>query len=280
VGEIHFIFGDDTQRAWDVDGQVWVSVSGSTVVDATAASGGGIKGKITVDSDKGLAVASGVLSASINTSGGLQFNSSSKAIEAKLEANKGLGVGANGLAITLNGTTLSLGAPGIAVAGLPSLFTVNGTAVGANVTAANLDILTGSGSTTLHTHAATVATKAPILEAAYAVSVAIAAGDPVYWSTTNDRVGKADAGDSTKIEIIGVARVGQATPGSDATIVHLGICPSVLTSATAGAIYYVADTGGLTATLPAAGKNICIAGYAKNATDLMVQPRFIGLRAA
>jgi len=118
AGEIHFVRTNDSQYAWDDDTSTWNVLSGSGAIpDATSASGGGIKGKVTADSDKGLTITSGIME------------------------------------VHLNGTTLAVGASGLSVQGLPSLFEINGAAVSVNVTAANLSTLTGGTSTTLHSHA-------------------------------------------------------------------------------------------------------------------------------
>lgn len=75
-----------------------------------------------------------------------------KTLQVKVDGSHGIIKGDSGLELELNGTTLSVGASGLSVAGLPSLFTINGTAVGANVTATNLDALTAGTDTSLHTH--------------------------------------------------------------------------------------------------------------------------------
>jgi len=119
-GELHYARNNDVIYGWDDDANVWQTMSGSaSIPDATSASGGGTKGKVTADSDKGLVIASGVMEVNIDAVT-LDFDATTKKIE---------------------------------VTGLPSLFEINGTAVGVNVTAPNLDTLTGGGGTTLHTHA-------------------------------------------------------------------------------------------------------------------------------
>jgi hypothetical protein len=121
-GEIHFVLTNDSQYAWDGDANQWNVLTGAGAVpDATSGSGGAVKGKVTFDSDLGLVVSSGVASINIDDTP----------------------------------DTLDVDASGLKVVGLPSLFKINDVAVGANVTAANLDTLTGSGGTTLHSHSHT-----------------------------------------------------------------------------------------------------------------------------
>lgn len=121
-GEIHFVLSNDSQYAWDGDAQQWNILSGSgSIPDATSASGGGVKGKVTADSDKGLVITSGVM-------------------EVKIDDTP---------------DTLDVDADGLKVVGLPSQFKINGTQVSANVTATNLGTLTAGSSSdaqSLHTH--------------------------------------------------------------------------------------------------------------------------------
>jgi len=92
----------------------------------------------------------------INAGDGL--SKSGNTLDVDLATNSGLHFTSTQLEVFLNGTTLQKGASGLSVKGLPSLFEINGTAVGANVTAPNLDTLTGGAGTTLHTHAHSAAT--------------------------------------------------------------------------------------------------------------------------
>ena len=307
AGEIHYSENDDVQYSWDDDANVWNVMTGSgSIPDATAASGGGVKGKITVDSDYGLSVSTGILSMNITADKGLYFNSGALEIE-----------------IDDTPDTLDADADGLKVVGVPSLFKVGGTAVGATVTAANLDDLTdGSDADSLHTHTnssvtvthasttgqttddhhnqahaidgsdhtssglttghvltATGATtfafqaltgvdEAARVENNYNSATSLAAGDPVYLDATNDQVDKGDSGTDSKSWIIGVAR---GTGTSAVPIVSDGVAANVLTSATAGNRYFLANGGGLATTPPASGNRVILCGYAINATDLFVK---------
>ena len=91
----------------------------------------------------------------------------------------------------------------------------------------------------------------------------------VYFAA-NNKFGVASATDLTKLPV-GVTVAGAAS-GAACTAVTSGVAAGVLTSATAGAPYYLSTTGTLTATPPAATGNAdIIMGYAMNATDLWVQ---------
>lgn len=165
---------------------------------------------------------------------------------------------------------LSKGASGLDVTGVPSLFKIDGSAVSSDVTAANLGTLTAgieSDATSLHQHKR--------IEAAFSGS-SLAAGDAVYHSG-NDAVGEADAGDDSKRWVTGVVR---AFSGGTAKVVSHGVCPGVLSGATAGDKYYVQDGGGIGTTQPGAGKNLILVGFAMNATDLFVSIIDQGKKAA
>ena len=63
-------------------------------------------------------------------------------------------------------------------------------------------------------------------------------------------------------------------------VVRRGIATGVLTGATVGDRYYVAVGGGLTTTAPTGGgNNIILVGTAVNATDLEVNPQYMGRKA-
>ena len=240
---------------------------------------------IRVKKGDGIEVTSNSASTNIDLASnpGLELNGTSpnKKLKALVSSTGGVQIdGANGLALLLNGTTLQTSGSGVSVKGLPSSFEINGIATHyatpgtGQVTAGNLDTLTAGSSSnadSLHTHAVSSAPYALRIENAFAVVEAVAAGDPVYQSATNDQVGKGDAASDAKSRIIGIARTAQSTPGNTAPIVEQGPCTSVLTGATANTPYYLASGGGLTTTRPTGGKRVILIGFAKNATDLHVR---------
>lgn len=234
----------------------------------------------------------GAINIDLATNGGLVLTGTSpnKELAALVSANGGVQIDAgNGLALLLNGTTLQVGASGVSVKGLPSSFEINGIATAyanpgtGQVTSANLDTLTAgatSNADSLHTHAVSAAPYAGRIEGAYAVAEAIAVGDPVYQTSTNDQVGKSLANNDAKSRVLGVARTAQSTTGNTAAIVSSGPVAGVLTGATAGVAYYLSATGGLTTTVPSGGNRIIQIGVAKNTTDLWVRIIDYGKKAA
>jgi len=244
-GEMHYSSNDDVLYAFDDDANVWNSVSGAaSIPDATSGSGGAVKGKVTFDSDKGLSITSGV----------------------------------GEILIDDTPNTLDVDSSGLKVVGLPSLFEVNDVAVGATVTAANLDTLTDtSNADALHTHASGTTST---VEAAYAVDEAIAIADPVYWTATGDRVGKALSNNDAKARVIGVAKTAQATPGSNSTITSHGPCTGTFVGQIPGAAYYLQAAGGIGTSLPGASNRVIQVGVAKNATDLWVRIVDYGKKAS
>jgi hypothetical protein len=350
--ELHLSLGSDSIWSWDDDANVWQQFSGSgSIPDSTSASGGGTKGKIGVDSDNAVYVASGILKLGLNTTGGLQFNGTDKKLEIKnkansglasdangeyvvIESNKGLGVtsaglktvpdiarglnvdssglylalatdpglefatnllqakiysagglqkNSDGLSAKLNGTTLQVSSSGLSVKGLPSTFEVAAVATTANVSAANLNTLTGgiaSNADSLHTHTAISPDEAKKVENDIAVSESVSAGNPVSWSAVDNQVLNGRADTAAKARIIGVARTAQATPGQVAPIVSHGLCAGILTSATVNTPYYLQATGGIGTGLPAGGNRVILIGYAQNATDLWVNIIDFGKKAS
>ncbi len=231
----------------------------------------------------GVLVSADKIEVELSATPGLEFDVAGDTgkLQAKIDANQGLQRVAAGLGLKLNGSTLLVGASGVSVKGLPSLFEINGVAVGAAVTGPNLDTLTnGSNADALHAHAATVATEAPKVENTLAVVEAVAVADPVYQSATADRVGKARADDTTKSYVVGIARTAQATVGSTSEVVTAGPAAGVLSGATPGQPYYLQATGGIGTATPGAGNRVIQCGVAKNATDLFVRIVDFGKKAA
>lgn len=270
----------------DTNNLAWVQFSSAGVITA---GGGLIKAgnEISVRKGDGIEIVSNSAATNIDlaTNPGLALTGTSpnKKLTALVASDGGIKIdGSNGLAAKLNGTTLQVGSSGLSVLGLPSLFQINGSAVSANVTAANLNTLTagsGSNADALHVHSAGTATEAPKVENSLAVSEAVAVGDPVYFTNTNNRVGKGDTTDP-KSNIIGVARTAQSTPGDTAEIVSIGPATGVLSGATAGDRYYLATNGGISTALPGAAKRVIRVGYAINGTDLWVEIADFGKKAA
>lgn len=271
----------------------WVLVTNDAiVVDTTALTFSQFSSATALTYDAGLVKTGASVNVELDTgagaqttgadggSSGLEFDTSGAAgkLRAKVDPAGGVQRGASGLLLELDDTpnTLDVDADGLKVVGLPSLFLINDVATSANVTAANLGTLTagtGSNGDGLHRHA--------LLEVVYNVDAAVAAGDPIYF-TSNNEVSSADAaaGTNSGFKVFGVARTAQGTPGSPTTVVLRGPCPGVLTGATAGNQYYLASGGGLTATQPSGNVDVVLAGFAINATDLLVQPQYLSRRVS
>ena len=186
---------------------------------------------------------------------------------------------ATGLQIKIDDTpdTLDVDSDGLKVVGLPSLFKVNGTAVGATVTAPNFDTLTdGSNADALHTHAGV--SEAQAIENSFTATEGLTLGDPVYIDTNGNAVSKATAASDTEFDIHGVAKT-TVTATSLVDVVSLGPA-DVLSGATAGDRYYLAAAGGLSTSVPAAGNWVVRVGWAMDANTLFVMPRVLHKRFA
>jgi hypothetical protein len=224
------------------------------------------------DTARGLAKDASGLYIDLATDPGLQFSSGK--LDAKLLSTGGIQKDSNGLSIKIDDSpdTLDVDADGLKVVGLPSLFKVNGTAVSANVTAPNLDTLTGDGNAdALHDHEDVIMARQ--------ANGAIAKGDAVYYSE-NDGMSTGDASDDAKSRILGIA---DAAISDNATgkVKKSGVVTGVLTGATAGTRYFMGTTGQpvLIGALTAGQRTVQV-GIAKNATDLEVQIMDFGKKAA
>jgi hypothetical protein len=209
----------------------------------------------------GIDITSNVISVDLATISGLEFATGQLRVD------------------VANTDELSIDANGLNVEGLPSLFKVNGVAVGAAVTAANLDTLTnGSNADALHVHAAAAATR---LAEELTANEAITAGDPVEWSGTNNEIRQVRANAAARVDVFGVSEDAISASGSG-TIIRRGVALGVLTAATAGTRYYAGDTGGLVSSIASisAGNHVIFIGTAKNADDLEVHPQYITKKAA
>jgi len=215
------------------------------------------------------------------TNPGLELTGTSpnKTLQAKVDGAHGIIRAASGLEIEIDDTpdTLDVDADGLKVVGVPLNFKVNDVATSANVTAANLDELTGGGSTSLHSHAGSDA--AERVERAHAVDEAVAVADPVYISSAN-RIGKALANNNAKARTIGVARTAQSTVGQNSDIVHHGLAIGILSGATPGTPYYLQAAGGIGTSLPGASNRVIQMGVAYDTDDLWVQIHDYGKKAA
>ena len=223
-----------------------------------------------------------VLTNTSNLVGGDGITITGNTVDVDLATVSGLEFSTGELRIDVATTAeLSIDANGLNVEGLPSLFQINAVATSANVTAANLNTLTAGPSSNadgLHTHSTA---DADTLREDLLVNEAIAVGDPVDWSTTNDRLQQSRASTTARWDVFGVAITAQPTPGSSATIVRRGVATGVLVGASAGDRYYVNNGGGLLLGFAgvSSGNAIIFVGTAKNATDLEVHPQFIGTKA-
>jgi len=200
----------------------------------------------------GVTVTSSGVEVKLETDGAIEFDGANGGLEINLEAtNPTLDIVSNELGVKYSTTAggLDQDATGLKVK-------VDGTTVTINA----------SGQLVAS------AAQAGIVEDDYEVGEAIAIADPVYWSTTADRLLKGDAAKAdwpTKAQIFGVAETAQGTVGQEATITSLGPC-SCLTGATPGDVYWLAVGGGLTTTMPTANNALIRLGWAMNTTDLFV----------
>ena len=207
-------------------------------------------------------------------SSGLEFDAAGDAgkLRAAVNGTGGIERSGTGLALRLNGTTLQTAAGGVSVKGLPSLFEINGIAVGATVTAANLDDLTDdSNADALHDHEDLIMLRT--------AAGAIVKGDGVYYSA-NNAVSTGDCSVDAESRIVGVADAA-ILDTAVGKIKKSGVCTGVLSGATVNTRYFLGTTGQpvLLASVPGGARTVQL-GIAKNATDLEVLVFDYGKKAA
>jgi hypothetical protein len=270
----------DTANTWAVDLD--------TTAPATGAGTGGGSSGLEFDA----AGDGGELRVAVSATGAIQR--AADGIAVKLEAsNPSLQIVANELGVKLySGGAIVKNASGVAVnleATNPSLEIVSNelgvkedTTRGLATDASGLYVKVDGTTITFDGTGQLKVGAAPASRVAgdYAVNEAIAIGDAVNWSTTNDRIEKSRADTDAKARVIGVAETAQAVVGNNATVVAHGIATSVITTATAGTAYYLQATGGIGTALPGAGNRVIQVGIAKNATDLWVRIVDYGKKAA
>lgn len=209
---------------------------------------------------------------------GLAFSSGD--LDVKVDANGGILKDANGIGVKIVSTDrLSKSSSGLDVVGVPGQFEINGTATSTNVTAANLNTLTGGGNAdALHIHSAAEATETPKVQTTWTASGALAKGDGVYINGT-DTVAKGNASAAGTSRIIGVATAAISAAASG-KIISSGVLTGVLSGATAGDKYFLGTTGQpvLVSSLASGNRTIQL-GIAKNATDLFVQIIDFGVKS-
>ena len=99
---------------------------------------------------------------------------------------------------------------------------------------------------------------------------ALTAGDPVYKTATTERYARGRADNDPKAVIVGISLTTVAGAGLPIRVMQVGVALAVLTGATPGTPYYLDEPGGLSTTLPTAGR-VWQIGVAHTATDLTVR---------
>lgn len=268
----------DTAWVLTTDDPITLGTTGLTFVKFTSltdlVAGAGIS-KVSTTIAVELDVAAGAQTAGLDGgSSGLEFDVSGDGgkLRAAVNGTGGIERSGTGLALRLNGTTLQTASAGVSVKGLPSLFEVNGVAVGANVTAANIDALVNDvNADALHDHEDLVMVRT--------ASGAIVKGDGVYYSG-NNVISTGDCTVDAQSRIIGVADAAIADTAAG-KVKKSGVVTGVLSGATANTRYFLGSTGQpvLIGALPGGSRTVQL-GIAKNATDLEVQVFDFGKKAA
>lgn len=239
----------------------WVLITNDTItVDTTGLAFAQFSSTVAYTFDQGLSLTTGSVKVELDTAADAQ--------------GAGAGGGSSGLEFDVNSASGKLRAAVSATGG------INRAADGLTIENDPLANTAGNNPSTSTTAAGLKVLRAPKVEENYTANEAIAAGDPVAWSTTNDQLFKGRADNDAKSRIVGIARTAAASAGNTLAIVSEGVAAGVLTGATAGDPYYLGNTGGLVAFASlTSGKRVMRMGYAKNATDLFVDISDLGKKA-
>lgn len=266
------------------EGWICTAVVGSDIIDTSPVSFTQFSGLGEVVAGNGL-ITSGTngnsIAVNLASASGLQFTSG--ALDTLLSATGGLQKGASGLSIKVNtNNTVATDALGLRTLGLPSLFTVNGVATDANVTAANLNTLndgTASLADALHQHLNVLQSQA-IVATHKNGSASINLGDPVQWSASGDTLQKCDAASLSTSQVIGIAMT-SASANANVAVLKAGVATGVFTGGTPGATVFLAVGGGLTSVLATGvSQSIVRIGTLKNSGDLDLRISYVGQRSA
>ena len=133
---------NDAEPTVGTTGIIFAQISGaSSIPDATGASGGGIKGKITTDTDtSGLSISSGEIAVNLATNPGLQITSG--ALELDLDTARGINKDATGAFVILE--SAGAGAGGLSFNGASGIRIDLGTTPGLELAADGLSALLDS----------------------------------------------------------------------------------------------------------------------------------------
>lgn len=231
----------------------WVLTTNDViVVDTTALSFAQFASSVSYTFDQGLSNTAGSIKVELDTAADAQ--------------GAGAGGGSSGLEFDVNSAAGKLRAAVHATGGIER--TATGLAAKLNGTS----LVSAAGGLSV--------AYSPILQETRVANEAIAIADPVFQSTTSDRVGKALANTDAAANVVGVAISAAAGAGNNTDIVYHGSAAGTLSGATPGNQYYLQATGGIATTVPGSGNRIISVGFARTATLLHVRIVDYGKKAA
>lgn len=302
-GEIHAIRVENYQYMWDDSQDTWRTLNGpGSIPDATSDTGGGTKGKLTVDSDFGLLIVGGVLTINLDTNPGLEFDGTTGKIRVKVY--DGIALGANGIQVDLATGTPD---PGLQLSGTSpdkKLAVLPNTSAGIQVTASGVEaklhtspasglsfdgtsggIKVNVDGTTVQLNASNQLEAIGVPEADHvrftltAGAGGVSKGDPVYISGEDTGL-PCDADNANTRLFCGVAKAAAAATASFEVQMD-GVIEDVSVAGTpaAGDHVYIAAGGGLTVDIPAANDYRYKVGYIKGITptvDVAIVPQYLG----
>lgn len=302
-GEIHAIRVENYQYMWDDSQDAWRVLNGpGSIPDATSGSGGGTKGKLTVDSDYGLLLTGGVLTINLDTNPGLEFDGVTGKLRVKVY--DGIAMDANGIQVDLATGTPDPGLQLVGTSPNKKLAVLPNGAAGIKVTASGVEailhtspnsalsfdgtsggIKVGVDGTSIHINSSN---ELEVLGASEADHVrysliagagGVTKGDPIYVSGEDTGL-PADADNNNVRRYVGIAKETAAATNSF-EVQQDGVLEDVTIagSPSPGDFVFIASGGGLTVTLPGSNKWRMKVGIVKGTSptvDMIIEPQYLG----
>lgn len=254
-GEIHYIHETDVMQSWDEDSNSWTTFQNGSVPDGTSASGGGVKGKFSADSDFGLQATAGVLRV--------------------VTDNQAIGFNTGALALILDGSSMSQSASGLKVAdsGITEDH-INASAVGNGLTGGGgTAISVGAGDGIEVVGSAVNVNYTETLQNDYVSALTLGQAVFVNSSGNVDILASTTSGiQNMKVGIVAQASIASAASGK--IFVRAGAKMAGFSGLTPGEVFVGQTPGSLTQDTSGftTGDHVFRVGHAINSTTIVFDP--------
>jgi len=255
----------------DADTGWFVVTNDPITVDTTAVQFTQFAGVGTFSGGNGIDITSGVVTVDLTATPGLEF--AAGLIQVLVNPTGAIERVAAGIGLILEAAN-----PSLQIVGNEAGVKFSATTSALQKTASGLGVLVDGASITINGSNQLVASSsAAHTQDTQTAAVAIAKGDPVFPSA-NDNVSPIDNTSNNTRKYVGVAQV--AATATNPVIIQMdGILSAVTVAGTpaAGDIIYANTPNGLTDVIPtASGSHRLAVGKMINATDLVIEPQYLG----